>query len=597
MLTPEGLSGDKTDKTMLLAMWANTLKAEALDIIAKPFISAGMGKPTYPVNVHMVEMYLLYWRRIEALLRGAQSSTESVMASAALDYGDARGDIEPRDIMAEAMTRWYSAPVSPDNILFTVGGAGALRIIFETFNELYQDIPKYRVITPFPHYSLYSDNKHQLHPVDVMKEPGYQLTAKALEASIQSANKLAEHDNNYPKVVLLCNPCNPLGTVISEAELIKIAGVLRQNPDLHIVMDEAYAEMYWHGKRVPSLLEIAPDLKDRLVILRSATKALSAAGERMAMLMAFNTELMSKLRDKNIGMIGHAPRSAQMAYAHTMAKFSDEEQIALRDFYKPKVDFVYGRLKELGACMPDPLYAIDGTFYVLSDFSDLLGLDIPLDARRALGKTGKIGTNEELAYSLLFNESLMLAPGAYFGMPEKNGYLRITCSGTQDELTDMMSRLETCLLHARQMKAEQILSDITAKLPLLSAIDVVGHQELLKKLGNNKGDCLALKIQNQELKLLLAEINVQIKGATPEGRKGAFRTIYSFLGESVARRKEARLVDELKTEWKNYVNEITSDGPFKNHLLNLSESDKAGFKPWVEHLKLIGRHEDSSSAP
>lgn len=597
MLTPEGLSGEKTDKVMLLAMWSNTLKKEAMGKAVKPFISAGMGKPTYPINIHTVEMFLQYWKGIEALLSVAQSSSELEMSSAALDYGDGRGDIESREIMSEAMTRWYNASINKDNILFTVGGAGALRVIFETFNELYKETPRYRVITPFPHYSLYSDNQHQLHPIQVMDEPGYQLTAKALQESIASANKLAEQDNNYPRVLLFSNPSNPLGTIISETELIKIAEILRQNPSIHIVMDEAYAEMYWHGVRIPSLLSIAPDLKDRMVILRSATKALSAAGERMAMLMAFSPSLMSKFRDKNISTIGHAPRSAQLAYAHTMAKFSADEQEALRSFYKPKVDFVYERLKELGAAMPDPTYCVEGTFYVLGDFSDLLETDIPMEAKRALGKVGKVRTSEELAYSLLFKESLMLAPCSYFGMPEKNGFLRITCSGSKEELADMLNRLESCLYQARQNKAEILLNEIAKKLTKLSAIESDLSQTFSERLGqirSNKGDCKALSIQNKELQKLLTTINVHILGATPEGRKASRLTIYSFLSKVAVDRKEARLAQELKNEWKKFVDETASEGPLKNYLLNLSEKDKAGYKPWIEHLKLMSRLDDTS---
>ena len=51
MLTPNNESGDKTDKIMLLAMWTETLRQEGL---VKSIIAAGMGRPTYPVNIHTV---------------------------------------------------------------------------------------------------------------------------------------------------------------------------------------------------------------------------------------------------------------------------------------------------------------------------------------------------------------------------------------------------------------------------------------------------------------------------------------------------------------------------------------------------------------
>ncbi len=138
-------------------------------------------------------------------------------------------------------------------------------------------------------------------------------------SSIEEAYCLATMDKGVPVAVLICNPSNPLGTIIDEDELKKIADVLRQYPELHIIFDEAYAEMAF--KPMPSFLKIAPDLKSRTIILRSATKALSAAGERMAILLVFDKGMMNEFLNKNINSFIHAPRSAQKAYAETMEQF------------------------------------------------------------------------------------------------------------------------------------------------------------------------------------------------------------------------------------------------------------------------------------
>jgi aspartate/methionine/tyrosine aminotransferase len=596
MRTPDGFSADRTDKIMLLALWANTLKQEAKDKRGegRAFISAGMGKPTYPINIHTVAMYLSYWGAIETLLAQAQSNLEG--ASAAIDYGDPRGDLEPRKIMSAAMSHWYELSIKPDNILFTVGGAGALRVIFETFNSIYRDIPKYRVITPFPHYTLYASNRHQLHSIDVMSEPGYQLTAKALQASIDSAYRLAKQDNNHPKLVLLCNPSNPLGTIIPESELILIADILRKNPELTLVLDEAYTEMYWNGIQIPSILKLAPDLKERTIILRSATKALSAAGERMAMLMAFNPQLMTELQNTNINTIGHAPRSAQLAYAQTMERFSTHDRQLLVDFYKPKVDFVSQKLQTLGAWMPDPLYKVEGTFYVMGDFSDLLGLELPQEAKRALGKLGKVSTSEELTYYLLFKESVMLAPGAYFGLPAKNGFLRITCSGSMIELSDLMTRLEQCLLQARRSQSDRLIHNIKQQLIILNSKDVSVYDSMQQKLteitlNSNCSDCLMLKNQNEQLR----DLYCSIRKVTLEARVQAGKTIYRFLSDALPKLKERKRTDALNVEWKKCIDETVSDGALKNHLLNLDPSERHTYKPWIEHLKILSQSGESSS--
>ena len=599
MLTPEGQSGDNTDKVMLLKMWADTLEQEARYSKAKPFIFAGMGKPTFPVSLHMVEMYLAYWQAIKKLIKKAlkalkDEGKESAL-SVAIDYGDGRGDVNPRKVMAEAMTNWYNSPISPNEVLFTVGGAGALHTIFNTFNELNKDLFQYRVITPFPHYSLYAANeKHILHPIDVMKQPGYQLTAAALEESIKSAYELAKKDNNLPKMVILCNPSNPMGTIIPAEELKKIAKVLRKYPDLNIVIDEAYAEMCWSCSKPPSFLELTPDLRERMIILRSATKALSAAGERLGMLMAFDEKLMGALRDQNIKAIGHAPRSAQIAYAYTMLNFTDKEKEELEEFYKPKVDYVYQRAQQMGAAMPDPAYKVDGTFYVLCDLSDLLGEEIPLQAKRALGKTGKIQNSEDLVYSLLFQDSLMVAPGSYFGMSPNNGFIRITCSGTSEQLKEMMDRIEQRLLTARQNKSKRLVSEIELQLSKLEGSP--GKQKRLDRLLQIKG-INDLKVRNSALEKLLNQVTIKVNRTTAEGRAHAKQRCLAFFTKAQEEAHQQPEKVDLKAEWLRFVEKTTTEGILRNFLLNLPENQKQTHLPWVDHLQSLKTPNVSKEIP
>jgi aspartate/methionine/tyrosine aminotransferase len=305
MLTPEGQAAGKMDKIMLLAMWANHLRKAKATEEREVIIAAGMGRPTYPLNAHTREFLANFW---------------STHSGEAIGYGHPQGDIEARRLMASAMSSWYANPINDNNILFTVGGAGSLKSIFAALKTIHADTPNFRVITPFPYYTLYADNGLKLHPIDVMQNTGYRLTAESLRKSLESAHQLAKTDRGEPRAFLLCDPSNPLGTVLGREELEKIAIVLREYPKLNIILDEAYAEMVLDGEKHVSLLTVAPDLKDRIIIMRSATKGLSAAGERMAITMAFDDKIMSTILKNSISTYGHAPRSLQIAYAETMSK-------------------------------------------------------------------------------------------------------------------------------------------------------------------------------------------------------------------------------------------------------------------------------------
>ncbi|KTD49815.1 pyridoxal phosphate-dependent aminotransferase [Legionella quateirensis] len=507
MITPYGQPGNQIEKVMLLSMWANYLDQQQINKkeLSNKFIFAGIGKPTYPVNHHTVKAYKKYWDRLESLAEQWHDGTQFDNEGSAIGYGDPHGDKQAKAIMAEAMSAWYGAEILAKNVLFTVGGIGGLRIIFDVLNSFYATHTKYRVITPFPHYSAYANNPHHiLHPIDVMSEAGYQLTARALEKSIQNALILAAQDGIQPRAVLICNPSNPLGTIINEEELENIAKTLRKYPELFIIFDEAYAEMNFVD--IPSFLNSAPDLKNRTIILRSATKALSAAGERMAVILAFDDLIINELIRQQITSYIHSPRSAQIAYAETMINFSSADRRSMSSYYQSKVEYVMKRLKDMGAQMPCPNYKVEATFYALGDFSDLMGMEIPKEAETVLNKTGIIQTGEELVYSLLFKDLIMLAPLSYFGLAEDCGYLRITCSANTDELKEMMDRLEQRLLEARLLKNQFLVSEILFELEKSYESNVQLKEEVTNKLDHIKNivpTCLGLKQQNHKMSNLL----------------------------------------------------------------------------------------------
>lgn len=507
MITPYGQPGNQIEKVMLLSMWANYLNQQQKNnnTQCEPIIMAGLGKPTYPVNRHTVNAYKKYWDRQGRLAEQWHDDPQLGDEESAIGYGDPFGDSQAKDIMGKAMSAWYETDILPKNVLFTVGGIGGLRLIFEVLNSWYAQHTQYRVITPFPHYSAYSNNPHHiLHPIDVMSEPGYQLTASALELSIQNALILAEQDGVQPRAVLICNPSNPLGTIIKEEEIEKIAQILRKYPELFIIFDEAYAEMNFVD--MPSFINKAPDLKKRTLILRSATKALSAAGERMAVILAFDDLIISELTRQQITSYVHPPRSAQIAYAETMIHFTPNDRRSMSSYYQVKVEYVINRLKEMAADMPCPDYQVEGTFYVLGDFSDLMDQEIPKAAETVLNKKGLIQTGEELAYSLLFEDSLMLAPLSYFGLPKECGYLRITCSASTNELEEMMDRLERRLWESRWLKNQFLMSEIGLELENSYLNNEVLREELAQQLElikNINPTCAGLKHQNHQLIHLL----------------------------------------------------------------------------------------------
>ena len=566
--TPDGQPAGNIDRLMLLYLWAEHLKTRRrpLSIQKQPspinnqVIIAAIGKPTAPLHDAVSRSLSEYW---------------SQHRQVAIGYGDPKGDLDAREIMARAMTNWYQTQVSSEHILFTVGGAGALHTIFSALDEQYQHLPSYRVITPFPHYTLYRNNRHRLHPIDVMQEKGYQLTAERVEQSIQQAYQLAENDYCLPVALLLCDPYNPLGTTIDDATLNKLADLMKKYHKLTIILDEAYAEMVINGKQHTSLLRIAPDLMERIIVLRSATKALSAAGERMAIIICANQSLMARLVEKNIQNCGHAPRSLQHAYADTMSRFEERDRLDIANHYKPKIDYVRDRLKKMGAAMPDDHYQVSGTFYVMGDFSWLLGLALPPSTAKALRQSNDtMKTDEDIAYALLFEDAVTITPLSYFGVDPKKGYLRITCSSDDDELTLLMDRLESRLMTAFEMKRIQAQNDIDALLNSMKPHDATQHQQLhtafMAICQQNASTCLELRTQVTELLALWGKLK---QFSAPDQEKSATK-IQSHYRGYLARKHMCEEKKAIHQAWLQYINQHNKNSSLYAKLIRFSLAER-----------------------
>lgn len=435
---PNGESAGMMDLIVTLKLWA-----EHLDVKLR----AGIGQPTYPLNATVIDSAIAYWQNLKErtqalapiLESGIQSDQQQIIdADLAIDYGDVQGDLSARLKMAKALSNWYECEIKTQDILFTTGGLGGLYCVFEYLRRKYLHG---RILTPFPYYPFYSLGNN-LSSIPVMENKGYRLTAKLLADSILAAHQDEKFSHEPIHAVLFCYPNNPLGTVLCKNEWEDIAKVLQTLPDALIILDEAYAELDFTGEGA-SLFSVAPQLRDRIVLMRSGTKGLSAAGARLALLVCQNPAIMARLLEINATISLHPVRNMQMAYADAMLSFTKQDQQNLKSFYQPQVEYVKKRLQQMQAALPDLNYQIEGSFYVMANLQALLGGPMSEAAKAVFTHPNQtIVTDEDLVYSLLFEEKIMLAPGSYFGLDPKLGLVRITCSMGERDLGKMLDKIQ-----------------------------------------------------------------------------------------------------------------------------------------------------------
>jgi aspartate/methionine/tyrosine aminotransferase len=458
---PNGEIVENNAGPIALALWAEHIEQQRKQGHYKHLpssIVACVGSPTFYADLAVVQAGKTYWDNLlnkVSQLKLEQGQVNSnppnhnvingiVNAEASVDYGEPNGDFEARQLIANSLNRTAKngLTLTADNICFTVGATAALNT---TFDIIRKKSPDGVIITPSPYYWIYRgrNRDNNLYTFSLFDSPGYQLTAEAIATCIQNAKR----DQKKISAFLFCDPNNPLGTTIGASEWGKIARVLADE-DALIILDLSYADINLDASTYASLLDLAPELKNRIIAIHSGTKGLSMAGERLSFSVIPNAALAHQFTFEILTSYIHAPRSSQIIYAKGIANRSINDHQLMCHFYKSQVQYVQTQLAKLGLAMADKKYCVAGAFYVLADFSKFLGAQLPEEARASFGiKNTNTTTDFEIAAYLIFTTGVYVAPLSFgFNADAKKGYMRISCSIGMEKLAMMMERLECQLV-------------------------------------------------------------------------------------------------------------------------------------------------------
>lgn len=278
------------------------------------------------------------------------------------------------------------------------------------------------VIIPAPYWVSYPEMTRLAEgtPVTVRTsfENGFRLTADQLEQAITPNTK----------VLILCSPSNPTGSCYSKSDLEALAVVLRKYPDILVISDEIYEYIVFEEEHV-SLLNAAPDLKDRVILVNGFSKGFAMTGWRLGYLAAHPdiVKAVSKIQSQETS----APSSISQAAG--LAAYSNDlsEVHAMRDEFKKRRDFM---VESLNAIDGVDCFTPGGAFYVFPDISAHLGKSTP--------DGNKLNTSTDLCLYLLDQFGLAVVPGDAFGEP--NG-LRMSYAAAMSDLEEAMDRFRNGL--------------------------------------------------------------------------------------------------------------------------------------------------------
>ena len=237
----------KPSPSMAAKALVDKLRAEGRNIV-----DFTLGEPDLPTPPHVIEAAIAAMRRGETRYTGAAGTPALRRAIAAKLARDNHLDYRPEEIVV---------------------GCGGKHIIYHALAATLGAGDE--VIVPKPYWVSYPDISllTDATPVEVSADSadGLKLTADALEAAITPRTKW----------VILNTPNNPSGAVYSRGELLALAAVLRRHEHVMLLSDEIYEHFVYDGGRHVSPAEVAPELRDRILVVNGASKGYCMTGWRL----------------------------------------------------------------------------------------------------------------------------------------------------------------------------------------------------------------------------------------------------------------------------------------------------------------------------
>jgi aspartate aminotransferase len=174
-----------------------------------------------------------------------------------------------RSAIAAYVSKQHPVDLTADEIIMTVGAAGALNVILKAVLD-----PGDEVITPVPcfvEYGFYADN-----------HGGILKTVPTQEDFTLDLDAIAHVIGDRTKVVLINSPNNPTGQIYTEASLKALGDLLDEKSrelkrTIYLVSDEPYRKIIFDAADVPSIFAYYGDS----IIATSYSKDLSIPGERI----------------------------------------------------------------------------------------------------------------------------------------------------------------------------------------------------------------------------------------------------------------------------------------------------------------------------
>lgn len=379
-------------QTLAMSQKSNELRAQGVDVI-----NLSVGEPDFYTPDHI-----------------------KMAAKKAIDdnfsfYSPVPGYMDLRKAICAKLKNENALDFTPDQIVVSTGAKQALcNAILAIIN------PGDEVIVPAPYWVSYVEMVKLAEGKNVIVEAGieqnFKITPAQLEAAITPKTRM----------LVLCSPSNPTGSVYSHDELQALAKVLERYPNVLVLADEIYEHINYVGAH-QSMAQF-PELEGRVIIINGVSKAYAMTGWRIGFLAAplWIAKACSKLQGQ------YTSGASSIAQKAAVAAFSGDQSCVeeMRKAFERRRDLIFGLVSEIpGMKVNKP----DGAFYLFPDVSSYFG--------KSYDKY-KIETSSDLAMFLLEVAHVASVAGDAFGSPL---CLRFSYATSDDKLVEAMNRVRRAL--------------------------------------------------------------------------------------------------------------------------------------------------------
>ena len=361
-------------------------KAKQLKSEGKPVLSFGTGEPDF-----------------------TSSAASCKAAHEAIDRGESHytansGIPELKSAVSAYYKRHFNLEYAPAEIIVS---NGAKQLLYQAAQTLID--PDDEVLLFAPAWVSYVEQVNLAggKPVTVeTSDTNFEPTREAIEACLS------------PKTtgMIINTPSNPTGAVYSAETLRMIADIAKEH-DLWIIFDEIYERLVYGETKHFNILQIAPEIRDRVLLINGVSKAFCMTGWRIGYALG-PKEFIAKLDDLQGHLTSNASSIAQWAAVGAL-NGAEEDVERWRKIFEGRRDLIYGLISEIpGLHLEKPT----GAFYVFFDVRDT---PIPDDI--------------EFCKRLLEDKYVAAVPGAAFFAP---GFVRMSYACSEEDIKEGVARLK-----------------------------------------------------------------------------------------------------------------------------------------------------------